>query len=120
MGIEIRGGDKWRAQLKELMEKYPDVLDFALDDVAAAIHLDAADKYVPVDEGTLRSSINVKSEYLRKTVGSAMKYAAYIEFGQPVGTGPSSTTRPGPRPYLRPAFNNNKDRTAEFFMKNLS
>ena len=119
MGIEIRGGDKFEAKLKELKEKYPDVLDFALDDVAAAIHLDAADKYVPIDEGHLKNSINVKSEYLRKTVGTAMEYAAYIEFGEPPKTGPSSTTRPGPRPYLRPAFNNNKDRTAEFFVKNL-
>ena len=60
MAIEIRGGDKFEALLKKLMEKYPDILDISMDDLAAAIHLDAA-RYCPVDEGTLRNSINVRS-----------------------------------------------------------
>ena len=34
-----------------------------------------------------------------------MQYANYIEFGEPQGTGPNE----GPKPYLRPAFENNKE-----------
>ena len=35
-----------------------------------------------------------------------MQYANYIEFGEPQGTGPNE----GPKPYLRPAFENNKNK----------
>ena len=61
MGIEIRGGDAFKAKLQELVNFYPEVLDLALDDTADAISLDAQ-RMVPVDTGRLRASINVKRD----------------------------------------------------------
>ena len=121
MGIEIRGGDKFREQLKKLMEKYPDILDISMDDLAAAIHLDAA-RHCPVDEGTLRNSINVRAEPPKWSIGTKLEYAPYVEYGTPVGTGPgiSSAGSGGPFPFMRTGFELNKKRAAEFFMNNLS
>ena len=71
---------------------------------------------VPVDKGILKGSIQAQkvggfvrgSRVLRGMagkitylVGTNVKYARYIEFGTPIGTGPNG----GPRPYLRPAYN---------------
>ena len=114
MGIEIRGDDEFKALLKNLMDKYPGVLDMALDDTADAISL-KAQQIVPVDTGRLRASINVKREELKKTIGTNVEYATFVEFGTPVGTGENG----GPMPYLRPAFETNKGRITEFFMKNI-
>ena len=114
MGIEIRGDKEFKAKLKELLTQYPDVLDIALDDTADAISL-KAQRLVPVDTGRLRASINVRREYLAKTIGTNVEYAAFVEFGTPIGTGENG----GPMPYLRPAFETNKGRVAEFFVANL-
>jgi len=115
MGITIKGGDDFRKNLEELVEKYPDVLDMALDDTAAAIHLEAT-KIVPVDTGRLRGSINVKREYLKKRIGTNLEYAAFVEFGTPIGTGPHG----GPQPFLRPALEKfgTTGTIVKFFMKN--
>ena len=86
----------------------------ALDDTADAMSLEAQ-RIVPVDTGRLRGSINVKKEYLSKVIGTNVEYAAFVEYGSPEGTGPNG----GPKPYMRPAFENNKKRVAEFFVKNL-
>ena len=115
MGIEIRGGDVFKNKVKELRDFYPEILDLALDDTADAISL-GAQRIVPVDTGRLRGSINVKRDYLVKTIGTNVEYAAFVEFGSPEGTGPNG----GPKPYMRPAFENNRRRVAEFFKKNLS
>ena len=114
MGIRITGGDKFKNLLKELQENYPDVLDLALDDTADAMSL-TAQRIVPVDTGRLRASINVKREYLSKVIGTNVEYAPFVEYGQPEGTGPNG----GPSPYMRPAFESNKKRVAEFFVQNL-
>ena len=115
MGIRIKGGDKFKATLQKLAEDRPDVLDMALDDTADAMSLEAQ-RIVPVDTGRLRASINVKRDYLVKTIGTNVEYASFVEFGFPIGTGENG----GPMPYLRPAFETNKGRVSEFFMKNLS
>ena len=99
MGITIKGGDDFRKKLNEIIEKYPDVMDMALDDTADAISLDAQ-RTVPVDTGRLRGSINVKREYLKKRIGTNLEYASFDEYGTPIGTGPHG----GPQPYLRPAL----------------
>ena len=114
MSIEIKGGDEFQALLKKLLDQYPDVLDMALDDTADAISL-SAQIQVPVDTGRLRSSINVKREYLRKTVGTNVEYAIHVEYGTPTGTGENG----GPMPYLRPAFEKHKNRVSDFFIENL-
>jgi len=114
MGIEIRGGDAFKAKLQELVNFYPEVLDLALDDTADAMSLDAQ-RIVPVDTGRLRASINVKRDFLIKAIGTNVEYAPHVEYGSPEGTGPSG----GPKPYMRPAFEKNKKRVAEFFKANL-
>ena len=114
MGIRIKGGDQFKARLQKLAEDRPDVLDMALDDTADAMSLEAQ-RIVPVDTGRLRGSINVKREFLVKIIGTNVEYAAFVEYGSPEGTGPNG----GPKPYMRPAFENNKKRVAEFFVKNL-
>jgi hypothetical protein len=114
MGIELRGGAAFKSTLQKIAESHPLVLDQALDDTADAISL-AAQRIVPVDTGRLRGSINVKRKNLRKTIGTNLEYAAFVEFGSPMGSGPNG----GPKPYLRPAFENNHRRVAEFFKKNL-
>ena len=138
MGITIKGGDQFKARLQKLAEKHPEVLDHALDDTADAMSLEAQ-RIVPVDTGRLRGSINVKREFLVKVIGTNVEYATDVEFG----TGPHEIvaknkkvladkkkgiifgkrvkhTGTKPQPYMRPAFENNKKRVAEFFIKNLS
>lgn len=71
---------------------------------------------VPVDKGVLKVSIQSRkvggvvggsrwlmgnASKITYLVGTNVKYARYIEFGEPIGTGPNG----GPRPYLRPAYN---------------
>ena len=114
MAIELRGSKEFQAMLEKLLEKYPDVLDMALDDTADVISL-KAQQLVPVDTGRLRSSINVQRKYLSKSIGTNVEYAAHVEYGTPTGTGENG----GPKPYLRPAFNNNQKKVAEFFIQNL-
>ena len=109
MGIRITGGDKFKNLLKELQEKYPDVLNLALDDTADAMSL-TAQRIVPVDTGRLRASINVKREYLSKVIGTNVEYAQPVEYGTPY--------REGTR-FMTKAFESNKKRVAEFFIQNL-
>jgi len=114
MGITIKGGDAFKSILQKIADEHPEVLDAALDDTADAMSLEAQ-RIVPVDTGRLRASINVKREFLVKVIGTNVKYAPYVEYGSPEGTGPNG----GPRPFMRPAFENNRRRVAEFFKQNL-
>lgn len=65
-----------------------------------------AREIVPVDTGTLRRSIITNEVEDGFEIGTNLQYANYIEFGEPTGTGPNE----GPKPYLRPAFENNKNK----------
>jgi len=137
MGIRIKGGEKFKSTLQKIAEEHPQVMDAALDDTADAMSLEAQ-RIVPVDTGRLRGSINVKREFLVKVIGTNVEYARDVEFG----TGPHEIVaknkkvlankkkgiifgrkvkHPGsqPRPYMRPAFENNRRRVAEFFIENL-
>ena len=138
MGIRIKGGDKFKSTLQKIAEEHPQVMDAALDDTADAMSLEAQ-RIVPVDTGRLRASINVKREFLVKVIGTNVEYATDVEFG----TGPHEIvaknkkvladkkkgiifgkrvkhTGTKPQPYMRPAFENNRRRVAEFFIQNLS
>jgi len=110
--FEIKGLDEFNAKLKKMKEDYPDYLDEAMDDTADTISL-VAQINVPVDTGRLRSSINVERAYLRKSIGTNIAYALFVELGNPIGTGPNG----GPRPYLRPAFIRHSPRVEEFLKK---
>jgi len=65
-----------------------------------------AREIVPVKNGHLQDSIVTDPVEDGFTVGTNSDYRNYIEFGEPQGTGPNG----GPRPYLRPAFHNNKEK----------
>ena len=114
MGITIKGGDKFKSTLQKIAKEHPQVMDAALDDTADAMSLEAQ-RIVPVDTGRLRASINVKREFLVKVIGTNVEYAPYVEYGSPEGSGPNG----GPKPFMRPAFENNRRRVAEFFIQNL-
>ena len=114
MGITIKGADAFKSILQKIADEHPEALDAALDDTADAMSLEAQ-RIVPVDTGRLRASINVKREFLVKVIGTNVKYAANVEYGSPEGTGPNG----GPKPFMRPAFENNQRRVVEFFKQNL-
>lgn len=65
-----------------------------------------AKENVPVDSGKLRQSIGIDfdADRLNATVETKLPYAAYIEFGEPTGTGANG----GPVPYLRPAYDSER------------
>ena len=95
-------------ELIKVLENIPESLDWEVERVVRdnAQEIEAQAKInVPRDTGTLANSIKAfksgDKEYTIKanTTGVA-PYAAYIEYGEPVGTGPIG----GPRPYLFPAF----------------
>ncbi len=59
-----------------------------------------------VGTGSLRRAIVTNAVEDGFEICTNLKYAKYIEFGEPQGTGPNE----GPKPYLRPAFENNKNK----------
>ena len=65
-----------------------------------------AREIVPVRDNFLKPSIIHEPIEDGFVVGSNSEYANYIEFGEPQGTGPNG----GPKPYLRTAFENNKNK----------
>lgn len=72
-------------------------------DVLAAIGkviADEAKEIVPVDTGALRDSITYDVENDSVRVGSPLEYSIYVELG---------TSKMAPQPYIRPAFENNKE-----------
>ena len=113
----------------------PEVVDLVFDDMAdemqtrAKIHLT---NNMSVLTGLLRSSIIVEREYLRKEIGTNVEYAKHVEYG----TAPHMINSPvliktpddatgkwvyikmhggsKEKPYLRPAFNEVKNRFADY------
>lgn len=63
--------------------------------VAARKVAASARQIVPVDTGSLKSTIEVKQEGLTAHIGSDIHYAAYVEAG---------TSKMSAQPYLRPAL----------------
>lgn len=55
---------------------------------------------VPVDTGFLRNSITSDIDPLSAEIGPTAKYGEYVEDG---------TSRQEPQPYMRPAYDRNKD-----------
>ncbi len=131
MPIVVRGLKAFWTRLNNAGPRRRKALDLALDDTADAIHWKASE-LVPVLQGFLRRSIIVRRSPLRKRVVVASDYAAWIEFGLPVGgTSPAEFQygkdkgkprgRPmGPRPFLRPAFDTESKRLKKFLKLRLA
>ena len=95
----------------------------ALNDTADAILLKAMD-LVPVRKGILKDSIGTDlQQFLHKIVFAKADYASKIEFGEPIGGDPKTQNDPeraeppGPRPFMRPAFQTELKRLTEFYEK---
>ncbi len=95
-------------KLLRTLERIPKELDGDVDAIteANAQEIEAeAKRLVPKDTGTLSRSIATtktadKTYKVAANANGLAPYAAAIEFGKPIGTGPNG----GPRPYLFPAF----------------
>ena len=118
--------------MSKMKDSDPECLDIAMDDLADYIHAEAS-RLVPVDTGHLKANINVKRQELKKTIGTNVPYARWIEYGKPVGGKttmkwkkgqglvPRDTVPLGPRPFLRPAWTKgiagNNQKLQEYFIQ---
>ena len=121
--------------IKERVGIAPDVVDVVFDDMAHDMQTTAMQKLTAnrsVDTGLLRSSITTWHEYLRKEIGTNVEYAKHVEYG----TSPHMINSPvliktpddakgvwryikmhkgaKAKPYLRPAFNEIKNRFDDY------
>ena len=108
--IEIVNLDEWKAKLGKLSQALADQAVLrALTSGAELIRNPAAQK-APYKTGTLKRSIHIeKGEGMEVLIGPDAPYGARIEFGY-VGPDKLGRTFHQPaQPYLRPAFDENKD-----------
>lgn len=101
----LHGVDDLRAKFKQLQGATQGaVLRSAVTAGALPIQNTAVGA-VPVDTGNLKRSIHTEvtgsKTYAEANIGTDVSYAAYVEFG---------TKRAAAQPYLRPAFDEQKDR----------
>tara|TARA_R100000781_G_scaffold62946_3_gene39923 strand:+ start:1850 stop:2287 length:438 start_codon:yes stop_codon:yes gene_type:complete len=123
--------------IKERVAIAPEVVDLVFDDMAdemqtrAKIHLT---NNMSVLTGLLRSSITVDREYLRKEIGTNVEYAPHVEYGTAPHMINSSVLiktpddakgkwvyikehkGSRPYPYMRPAFNEVKNRFNDYVL----
>ena len=123
MAVTITGIDELTARINSTHKSSPRTLDLAMNDTADAIMLKAM-KEVPVAQGILRDSIGTDlSQTLHKIIYAKADYASKIEYGEPEGGDPATqgdkgrAEPPGPRPYMRPAFQTESKRLNEFYEK---
>ena len=123
MALTITGIDELTARIASTHQTSPRTLDLAMNDTADAIMLKAM-KEVPVAQGILRDSIGTDlSQTLHKIIYAKADYASKIKYGEPIGGDPATqgdkgrAEPPGPRPYMRPAFQTESKRLNEFYEK---
>lgn len=100
VNISPREKSKLKASLSQYAKKVGLTLDKTIEAIAFEIDLEAK-RIVPVKDGALEKSI--KPEKVKQNhwiVGTNSGYGLYIEFGEPIGTGPNG----GPKPFLRPSY----------------
>ena len=123
--------------IKERVGIAPEVVDSVFDDMAhdmqtrSMMHLT---NNMSVITGLLRSSITTKHEYLRKEIGTNVEYAPHVEYGTAPHMINSSVLiktpddakgkwvyikehkGSRPYPYMRPAFNEVKNRFNDYVL----
>lgn len=123
MAITVTGLDELSAKITATKKTVPKKLDLAMNDTADAIMLKAM-RLVPVATNVLRNSIGTNLEgFQHKIIYANADYASKIEFGEPIGGNPATqddperAEPPGPRPFMRPAFQTESKRLTEFYEK---
>jgi len=105
MEIKIEGQEQLAAKFKKISKTASNEVEQALINSALMVERDAKIK-VPVDTGRLRQSIthqdeNFGSQNPAVKVGTNVDYAPHIEYG---------TSKQSAKPFLRPAFEENKQK----------
>jgi HK97 gp10 family phage protein len=124
MGISARATFKPRNDIGQFIQG--SIAPAVVASVTASCKLieDSAKGYCPVDTGALRDSItSAVSTSGSTTVGIVaphMPYAEYVEYGTGRSGDPSvphvqTILGQKPQPYMRPAFDENKDAVKEIF-----
>ena len=99
---------KWYG--KKILKEYEQANERAL--TAAAIYVQGDAKLrCPVQTGRLRNSITYKVKRDEAIIGTVVEYSPYIEFG---------TVKMKPKPYLRPALDENKNEIRSIFKREFS
>lgn len=100
---DVTGVDELIAKIEAIKDEAPRRLAVATTAGAMRVHADAV-RRAPYKTGNLRRSIHPDITEATKDrtvieIGTDVEYAAYMEFG---------TARIAPRPYLRPALDENR------------
>lgn len=108
--IEVEISPGLQAKLRAIAAAFGgDVGNVALM-AGAQIVVNSAREKAPVLTGTLRRSIRAEAVTGGVVVGTELPYARRIEFGFNGADSRGRTYHQQPRPYLRPALDENKDR----------
>ena len=112
--IEIINLDEWQAKLAKMDAALSEqAVVRALTAGALLIENDAKTK-APYRTGTLRRSIHTeRGEGMEVIIGTDVEYAARLEFGFMGADSLGRQYHQPARPYLRPAFDENKDAAIE-------
>lgn len=103
--VEVDGVEQLKSNFKKISKTASNEVEQALINGALMVERDAKIK-APVDTGRLRQSLSYQEENFGSKnpavkVGTNVDYAPPVEFG---------TSKMAARPFLRPAFNENKDK----------
>jgi len=103
LNMQIKGVDKLINKLKDFGEKGVQEIKSQTRIASEQIEVEAK-VIVPKDTSRLHDSIHdfdlPGSDGLTRVISTGTNYAAYVEYGKPIGTGPNG----GPRPYMYPAL----------------
>jgi HK97 gp10 family phage protein len=124
MEVKVRGYDRFLKRIVQFRDDLPDIAQKALHEVAERIR-DEAKTFCPVDTGSLKKSIRVRTLLSSSThvktigvsaggyitnpnTGKIVDYAIPVEFG---------TYKMEPQPYMRPALDKHKTDLLETIKK---
>lgn len=111
--IKIKSMEGLNRFTNKLKKAIPEAAEETVKTACLSIEKDAK-SIVPVDTGALRDSINTKIEKngddITGIVSTNQYYAGYVEHG---------TSKMAAKPYMKPAFDKNKDDIENFYIETL-
>ena len=112
--IEIVNLDEWNAKLKTMDDALAEQAVVRALTAGALLIQNAAKEQAPYRTGTLRRSIHTEQgDGMEVIVGTDVPYAARLEYGFMDADSRGRQYHQAARPYLRPAFDENKDEAIE-------